>query len=57
MATTTLKTRIVLNNKTAAEWAENASFVALKGEVLLEVDTRKIKVGLMEQPHTTSLPM
>ena len=45
MATTTLKTRIVLNNKTAAEWAENASFVALKGEVLLEVDTRKIKVG------------
>ena len=45
MATTTLKTRIVLNNKTAAEWTENASFVALKGEVLLEVDTRKIKVG------------
>ena len=45
MATTTLKTRIVLNNKTAAEWVENASFVALKGEVLLEVDTRKIKVG------------
>lgn len=45
MATNTLKTRIVLNNKTAAEWVENASFVGLKGEVLLEVDTRKIKVG------------
>lgn len=45
MATNTIKARLVLNNKTAAEWAENGSYVGLKGELLVEIDTRKCKLG------------
>lgn len=45
MSTTTLKTRIILNNKTASEWASNSTFVGLKGEFLIESDTRKLKIG------------
>lgn len=45
MATNTLKTRIVLNNRTSDEWAQNSNFVGLKGEVLIDITNRKIKVG------------
>lgn len=45
MANTTLKTKIILNNKTNAEWGENSSFVPLKGEVCIYSDLRKIKIG------------
>lgn len=45
MANTTLKTKIILNNKTEAEWGENSSFVPLKGEVCIYSDLRKIKIG------------
>ena len=45
MVTNTLKTRIILNNKTTEEWATAASFVGLKGEFLVDITTRKIKIG------------
>ena len=45
MANTTLKTRIILNNKTTDEWAKNSTFVGLKGEFLVDTVTRKIKIG------------
>lgn len=45
MANTTLKTRIILNNKTTDEWAQAATFVGLKGEFLVDSSTRKIKIG------------
>ena len=45
MANTTLKTRILLNNKTAAEWAKDTETVWLKGEFLIESDTKKCKIG------------
>lgn len=45
MATKTLKTRIIINNKTASEWSSNSTFVGLKGELLIESDTRKMKIG------------
>ena len=45
MANTTLKTRIILNNKTTDEWAQNGSFVGLKGEFLVDTVTREIKIG------------
>lgn len=46
MADKTLKTRIILNNKTAKEWeAVKDSFKPLKGEFVVETDTRKIKIG------------
>ena len=45
MANTTLKTRIILNNKTTDEWSANSSFVGLKGEFLVDITTRKIKIG------------
>lgn len=44
MATNTLKTRIVLASKTATEWASDET-VILKGELALESDTRKVKMG------------
>lgn len=44
MATNTLKTRIVLVSKTAEEWASNTT-VILKGELAIESDTRKVKIG------------
>ena len=43
MANTTLKTRILLNNKTAAEWAKDTETVWLKGEFLVESDTKKMQ--------------
>lgn len=45
MANTTLKTRIILNNRTTDEWASNNTFVGLKGEFLVDTSTRKIKIG------------
>lgn len=45
MANTTLKTRIILNNKTTDQWASNSTFVGLKGEFLVDTTTRKIKIG------------
>lgn len=47
MATNTLKTRIVLNNKTNSEWASDTykAVVPLKGEVCIYSDLRKIKIG------------
>lgn len=45
MANTTLKTRIILNNKTTDEWTSNSTFVGLKGELLVDTSTRKIKIG------------
>lgn len=44
MATNTLKTRIVLASKTATEWASDTT-VILKGELAIESDTRKVKIG------------
>ena len=45
MVNTTLKTRIILNNKTTDEWSQNSSFIGLKGEFLVDTVTRKIKIG------------
>lgn len=46
MANNTLKTRIILNNKTQNEWDTTyASHVPLKGEVCIYSDLRKIKIG------------
>lgn len=47
MANNTLKTRIVLNNKTNEEWISSTynSTVPLKGEVCIYSDLRKIKIG------------
>lgn len=44
MSNNTLKTRIILNNKTAEEWSFS-SLVPLKGEVCIYSDQRKIKIG------------
>ena len=47
MASNTLKTRIVLNNKTSTEWESSTynTTVPLKGEVCIYSDLRKIKIG------------
>lgn len=45
MANATLKTRLIINNKTAAEWNESATFVPLKGEICLYIDQKKAKIG------------
>ena len=47
MSQNILKTRIVLNNLTEAEWLSDAynSRVTLKGEVCIYSDLRKIKIG------------
>ena len=45
MANLTLKTRIVINNKPAADWGKDTETIWLKGEFLVESDTRKIKIG------------
>lgn len=45
MANSTLKTRIVINNKLAADWGRDTETIWLKGEFLVESDTRKIKIG------------
>lgn len=44
MASNEIKSRIVLCNKTASEWASDTT-VILKGEFCIESDTRKAKVG------------
>lgn len=45
MANSTLKTRIVINNKPAADLGKDTETIWLKGEFLVESDTRKIKIG------------
>lgn len=45
MENSTLKTRIVINNKPAADWGKDTETIWLKGEFLVESDTRKIKIG------------
>lgn len=44
MATNTINTRIILKNDTAENWAKS-ELVPLTGEVCIEKDTRKIKIG------------
>lgn len=44
MATNTLNTRIILKNDTAANWA-TSKLVLLSGELAIESDTRKAKIG------------
>ena len=44
MATNTINTRIILKNDTAENWAKS-ELVPLAGEVCIEKDTRKIKIG------------
>ena len=41
----TLKTRILLRNDTAANWETNKTTVLKKGEVGIEIDTNKMKIG------------
>lgn len=50
MANNTLNTRIVLCSKTASEWA-NDTTVVLGGELCIESDTRKIKIGVGTLPY------
>lgn len=45
MATNTLKTRIISNHRTAKDWAADTTTVWLNGEILIESDTNKIKIG------------
>lgn len=45
MANKTLNTRIILRNDTAANWTTNKNKVLLKGEIGLETDTHKYKIG------------
>lgn len=45
MANKTLNTRIILRNDTATNWVANNTKVLLKGEIGLETDTGKYKVG------------
>ena len=45
MAEKTLKTRILLRNDTAANWEANKTTVLKKGEVGIEIDTNKMKIG------------
>lgn len=44
MATNTLNTRIILKNDTAANWS-TSTLVLLAGEIAVESDTRKVKIG------------
>ena len=45
MAEKTLKTRILLRNDTAVNWETNKTTVLKKGEVGIEIDTNKMKIG------------
>lgn len=45
MANKTLNTRIVTRNDTSANWTTNKTKVLLKGEIGLETDTGKYKIG------------
>ena len=40
-----LKTRIVLKNDTAENWGKSIGKVLLKGEIGIEIDTKKFKIG------------
>lgn len=44
MANTTLNTRVICKVDTSAKWA-SSSLVLLKGEIAIEADTRKFKIG------------
>ena len=41
----TLKTRILLRNDTAANWGANKTTILKKGEIGIEIDTNKMKIG------------
>ena len=45
MAEKTLKTRILLRNDTAANWETNKTTVLKKGEIGIEIDTNRMKIG------------
>ena len=45
MATKTLNTRFQLRNDTAANWAAHSDVVLKKGEIGIEIDTNKMKIG------------
>ena len=45
MAEKTLKTRILLRNDTAANWEANKTTILKKGEIGIEIDTNKMKIG------------
>ena len=45
MAEKTLKTRILLRNDSAANWEANKTTVLKKGEIGIEIDTNKMKIG------------
>lgn len=45
MANNTINVRIIINNKTSTAWGNDSTYVPLKGELCIESDTRKMKVG------------
>lgn len=45
MATKTLNTRFQLRNDTAANWTAHSDVVLKKGEIGIEIDTNKMKIG------------
>lgn len=45
MATKTLNTHFQLRNDTAANWAAHSDVVLKKGEIGIEIDTNKMKIG------------
>ena len=45
MATNTVKAKVIIYNKTASEFAKDDSTVFLKGQLLIENDTLKMKMG------------
>lgn len=62
MATNTLKSRIILCAKTSAQWASSTSTnILLKGEIGIETDTLKCKIGdgvntFADLPYATVTP-
>lgn len=45
MPSNTIKARLTICNKTSTEFSQDTTTVWLKGEMLIESDTRKVKVG------------
>ena len=45
MATNTVKAKVIIYNKTASEFAKDSTTVFLKGQLLIENDTLKMKMG------------
>lgn len=45
MATNTVKAKVIIYNKTASEFAKDTTTVFLKGQLLIENDTLKMKMG------------